>query len=358
MKAIIFAGGTGTRLWPLSRKALPKQFKQMFDGKSTLQLAVKRLENTFGMENILISTNERYVAYVKEQIPRIPLVNIIAEPEKRDVAPAVGFNLMHLRKQGYKGPVAVLWADHLMKNVDNFIECLNDAEKLVKKDPDKIVFIAEKPLFANNNLGWIRIGKKIKDNVNTFVEWKYKPPADDCKKMFSSGEWFWNPGYFIFDIDHMISLYKDLQPEMYKVLTNIEKSIGTVNENKTIKKLYPTLPKLSFDAAIAENIPSSNAYVLTSNMGWADPGTLYAWKQAVISNEEDNLLSGLTYIHNSRDSLIYNEELDKLVAGVGLDGIVVINTKDALIVVPKDKVLQVTDMVNQLDELDTFKRFL
>lgn len=354
---IIFAGGTGTRLWPLSRKALPKQFKEMFEGKSTLQLMVDRVQKPFGIENILISTNERYVAYVKEQIPQIPLTNIIAEPEKRDVGPAVGYNLVHLRKQGYKGPVATLWADHLVKDVSNFVEVLKNAEKIVMKDPNKVVFVGETPLYAENNLGWINIGKKISDNIFEFKNWKYKPEINECKKMFATKKWYWNTGYFIYDLDNMISLYEKFEPEMYKKLVKIEKNIGTINETETVKKIYPTLPKKSFDHAIAEKIEDKNALVVTSNMGWSDPGTLYAWKRAVTIHEDDNLLSGLNYVHQTRDTLIYNEDLNKLVTGVGLEGMIIINTKDVLLVIPKDKVLNISEVVEKLGELETFKGF-
>jgi len=131
MKVIIFAGGSGTRLWPLSRKKLPKQFKKIFGGKSTLQLAVERIEKTFGIHNIFISTNDNYIPLVKEQIPQIPTSNMVGEPAKRNLAAAIGYNFILLRKKGYQGPVAILWADHLMKNVPSFLEVLKKGKALI-----------------------------------------------------------------------------------------------------------------------------------------------------------------------------------------------------------------------------------
>ncbi len=350
MKLIIFAGGAGTRLWPLSRKSLPKQFIRMFDGKSTLQLAVDRVREPFGLENIIISTNEQYVSMVKAELPEIPVANIVGEPEKRDLAPAVGLNLMRLKKQGYTGPIALLWADHLMRRVDNFIDALKRAEVYCQANPQKVVFIGEKPRFANNNLGWIHVGKELERGVSEFMGWKYKPDTESCNAMFASGEWLWNPGYLVEDIDYALGLFKTYQPELCAGLEVIYNSLGKHDEQKVVKQIYPTLPKISHDNAIAEKLPKENAVVLPADMGWSDPGTLYALKEALMPEEEANLEYGLTKLWESRNSMVYNLEEGKLVAGVGLDGVVVVNTKDVLIVVPKDKVVNISRLVDSLGE--------
>lgn len=356
MKILIFAGGTGTRMWPLSRSSLPKQFIKMFNGKSTLQLAVERVKS-FGLENIYISTLQRYVPLVKENLPNIKPKNIVGEPDLRNVAPAIGYNLIRLRAQGYRGPVAVLWADHLMKNEKNFLEILKKGESLVKKNPNQVIFFGEKPRFANNNLGWIHTGKVIQLGVFQFKEWHYKPPTETCNKMFASGEWFWNPGYFLMDLDFAISLYEDLQPEMYKKLTKIEKAIGTKREKEVINKVYPTLEKIHFDKAILEKVPSNKAVVIKANMGWSDPGTLYALKEALVKQRDKNLEEGNVYTKNTKDSLIINKEKNKLVATVGLESVAVVNTKDVTLVVPKDSILEVSELIKELKEDTKFKKY-
>lgn len=359
MKLIIFAGGTGTRLWPLSRKALPKQFIRMFNGKSTLQLAIDRLAPTFGLNNIIISTNTQYKKLVAQQLPGLPTANIIGEPEKRDLAAAIGLNLMYLKKRGYSGPIALLWADHLMDNVPEFIKSLQTSARICTKDPQKVVFISEKPRFPNNNLGWIRFGKKNTDGSYQFIEWKYKPEFTACEKMFASGEWDWNPGYSVEDLDNLLSLYEQHVPEIHQKLQEIYEALDTKNENAVIAKVYPTMPKLHFDSAIAERIRPEDAVVVRSNMGWSDPGTLYALKEALVKSEADNLVTGdMVKTHDTQDSLIINEEPHKVVATIGLSGMVIVNTADVLLVVPKTEILKVTEFVNQLAENDDTKSFV
>ncbi len=335
-------------MWPLSRHTFPKQFIKMFDGKSTFQLAIERIAPAFGLENIIISTTKAYRNYITEQMPELPLGNIIEEPEKRDLGPAVGLNLIHLKKLGYSGPVALLWADHLMDNVPEFINSLKTAEVICTDDPKKVVLISEKPRFPNNNLGWIHFGKKNLGGSYTFVGFKYKPEFTTCEEMFKSGEWDWNPGYMVYDVDHALSLYKTFVPEVYSSLMKIYEAIGTVREASVISEVYPTIPKIHHDHVIPENLSSDDAVVVRSNMGWSDPGTLYALKEALVKKEADNLAMGTVETLDTSDTMIINQEKNKIVTTVGLSGMVIVNTDDVLIVVPKTEILKVTELVNRL----------
>lgn len=338
MKLVIFAGGVGTRLWPLSRENSPKQFDKIFDGKSTLQLAVERIKDPFGIENIFIQTVSRYEQIVKEQIPDLPNKNIIIEPARRDLAPAVCLSVINLKNRGYNGPMALLWADHLMERPENFIEALKSGEKLINIDPQRFVFLGERPRFANNNLGWLSAGEKLgEENVDyfTFRGWKYKPEIKECDAMFKSGEYFWNPGYFITSIEFLQSQYELLAPDIYK----------DVSENN-----YAEAEAVHFDRAIIEKVDLKRAVVIKTNMGWSDPGTLYALKEALERSKEENVLKGEVSWLDCNDCLFYNLETKKIVTGVGLRGMVVVNTPDALVVVPKDEVVNITNLVKKMHE--------
>lgn len=342
MKIVIFAGGAGTRLWPLSRRNSPKQFEKFKNNRSTLQMAVERVMG-FGLENIYISTNIKYVPLVEEQIKEIEPVRIFSEPTRRDLAAAVGLTLLRLKQADVNGPVAILWADHFMDRPEEFRAALKKGENLVIENPEQIVFLGEKPRFSNQNLGWIQTGEKISGNLYKFLGWKYRPELEVCKKMFKSGEWMWNPGYFIFDINFVLSLYQKFQPELLKIL------VAMVEDEKLLLKEYQNLPAISFDNAIIEKVNPEQAVVIKVDMGWSDPGTLYALKEALAESEEAHYIKGKAILYDSRDCFVYNEE-EKLVAGVGLDGMIVINTKDALLVCHKDHVPDVKELLKKIEE--------
>ncbi|MFB6226241.1 MAG: mannose-1-phosphate guanylyltransferase [Candidatus Paceibacteria bacterium] len=345
MNTIIFAGGTGRRLWPLSRQSSPKQF-QVFKGeKSTLQMAVDRVED-FGLGDVYISTNENFTGQIKEQVPELPQENILAEPAKRDLAAAVGLSLLRLKRRGEEGIVAVLWADHFMKKPDNFKQALEHAEKLIDQDSERFVFLAETPGFANENLGWIRLGENIKDNEYKFRGWEYKPNKPLCQRMYESGEWMWNPGYFVFDLDYCLDLYQQHQPEMYEKLQDM------IGDEQKLQREYEQLKQDSFDSAIVEKIDNDQAVVLKVDLGWRDPGTLYALKEALTERKEDNLKrgEGEVVVKHTKDSLVYNEEEDKLAATLGLEGTVVVNTEDVLFVCSKEKIKKIKPLLKELDQ--------
>lgn len=343
MKLVIFAGGAGTRLWPLSRISSPKQFGRMFNGQSTLELCLERIAS-FGVDSVYISTNQAYQEIVQEQAKAIAADHIFTEPTKRDLAAAIGLTLIRLKRRGVNGPIALLWADHLMDAPERFVAALQKAETLVAENPERIVFFGERPRFANHTLGWIEVGEKNEHGLHAFRSWKYCPEPVECAEMFASGKWLWNPGYFVFDLDWMLAQYARHQPEMYAAL------VAMGDDPKQIEEKYNTLPALHFDRAIIEKLAPEEAVVLPVELGWSDPGTLYALKEALAKEEKDNVIKGTVAAHESEDCLVFNEEPEKLVAVVGLTGMVVVNTKDALLVCQKDAVPEIKALLKKMEE--------
>lgn len=350
MNLVIFAGGTGTRLWPLSRKNSPKQFALLKGDTSTLQMAIDRI-SLFGLENVYISTNEKYADFIREQVPSVSADHVLTEPAKRDLAAAIGLTLLRLKKNGASGAMTILWADHFMERPEAFVAALKKGEKLVEENPEQFVFLGEKPRYANHTLGWIHIGDEVADGQRAFVEWKYRPEVEVCKEMFASGEWLWNPGYFIFDIDYCILMYQKHQPEMFKKLQEM------VDDESKLASEYETLESLSFDNAIVEHLVADQAVVLPVDLGWSDPGTLYALKEAFAPSTEENYLKGNVTTFETKDSFVYNEEDDKLVATIGLEGVCVVNTKDATLVVKKEDVPKIKELLKQL-EVEGLEQYL
>src|SRR5216683_3256915 len=190
MKIVLFAGGVGSRLWPLSRKNAPKQFGKIIADRSMLQIAVHKLFPEFNWEDVFISTGRQYAPHILEQLPQLPEKNVIVEPEMRDVGPAVGLVVAQMAKMNPDEPLALLWgSDHLVKKEALFRKMLRTAEKIVLKEPDKIVFVGQKPRFANQNLGYIEFGKRVETidelPIHEFTGFQYRPPLDKAKEWLS-----------------------------------------------------------------------------------------------------------------------------------------------------------------------------
>lgn len=351
MKAVIFAGGAGTRLWPLSRRNSPKQFEKIVGDKSTLQLACERIEGLIDWKDLYISTNEKFASMVSSQLPQIPAGNIIGEPELRDVGPAVGLVAAILSKIDKNTPLVILWSDHIVKNVSVFKKILSSSEEVIKKDGNKIIFISQKPRFASQNLGWINFGKEsFRKKGVVFHEFKsflYRPPLKQAEEFIADGKYSWNLGYFIATPQFIWDMYKIHQPEMYGVLGKIRKAYGTKDFKDTLKKMYPSLPKISFDNAILEKIDKGDAYVVSEDLGWSDIGAWEALKEALQKSPDQNVVNGKTLLSDCEDCLVYNFT-DQLLTAIDLKGLVVINTGDVVLICRKESVHKIKKLVENM----------
>jgi mannose-1-phosphate guanylyltransferase len=360
MRIVIFAGGAGRRLWPISRESSPKQFEPIVGDESTLQLAVDRVAPTYGCDSIYVATNERYLPIVRQQLPQIPPANLIAEPARRDLGPAVGLAMAHLARRGVDEPVAILWSDNYIENVPAFVALLGAAEQLVAGGAADIVFIGETPRFANENLGWIGLGQPAGHAgelpTYAFDSLTYRPPLERCREIFAQGTHVWNTGFFVTTPAFVRAGYERFLPEMWQHLCEIEATIGSDEYEATLRRVYPSLQAIHFDDALLTHVAPQRALVLHSEMGWSDPGTLYALKEALNPDAAANVTKGLVIDTASKDSLIYNYEPGKLVVAVGLEGMIVVNTDDAILVVHKDQIPLVKEVINGLQgtELESY----
>lgn len=353
MKAIIFAGGTGTRLWPLSRKKSPKQFEKIAGDKSTLQLAVERLSPDFAPNDIYISTNIRYKDLIVQQLPQIPKDNFLFEPEKKDVGPAIALIMGMLKKKFPNEPVAILWSDHLVKRLNLFKKILKVAGDYIGSNPNKIVFIAHKPRFPSTNLGYIHLGEKngVSGDINffKFEGFKYRPDELTAKKFFDSGLYAWNLGYFVTTPQFLYEEFNRLAPNIYSNTEKILSQIGTKNYEKELKANYGKVESINFDNAILENLNKDDAKVIVEDIGWSDVGAWEALKEALENHPYENVIRGKVYLEHVRDSLIYNYEDEKLIVGIDLDENIIVNTDDVILIAKKSSVSKVKKIVESFD---------
>lgn len=353
MKIVVFAGGVGTRLWPLSRKNSPKQFGKIIGDKSTLQQTVERLLPQFQYSDIYIATGKRYEKIVREQLPHIPQDNFILEPEMRDVGPAIGLVSTILQKNHENEPMAILWSDHLVKNIEIFKEVLLEAEQLIQQQRAHFVFIAQKPRFPNQNIGWIELGKEvqnIKEGASTLYHFKklrYRPKLEEAVSFFKNNNFVWNLGYFVTTPRFLTTLFKTFVPDMYEKLIDIQNTFNTKEYDLKLSSIYPTMEKISFDDAILEKLHPDNILVISADLGWSDVGAWEALKEALSETIDENVTKGRVLLESSRDSLVFNYT-EQLTVGIDLSEVLVINTSDVLLICPKTSVPKIKKLVESL----------
>lgn len=352
MKIVIFAGGVGTRLWPLSRKNTPKQFEKIVGDQSMLQIAVNKLAPAFDWQDIYVSTNVQYKDLICQQLPKMPEENIIVEPAMRDVGPAVGLVVANFIKTDPNEPIAILWgSDHLVKDEEVFRQTLKAAEELLKKDQEKVIFIGHTPRFASQNLGYIEFGDEV-DKINdlpvyTFTGFKYRPDLELATKFLKDGKHAWNLGYFVTTPAFLWKQFENFAPDLYEQLKAISDAVGTAEYEKVLNEIYPKIEKISFDNAILEKMDYKDGNVISVDIGWSDIGAWEALKEALANSEEENVTKGNVDLLDSKDSLVFNYN-GQLVVGIDLDGMLVINTPDVLLVCPKTSVPKIKKYVESL----------
>ncbi|MCS6956502.1 MAG: sugar phosphate nucleotidyltransferase, partial [Patescibacteria group bacterium] len=324
-------------------------FENIIDEKSTLQLSVERLLPHFNYKDIYISTNYIYEDIVKKQLPKIPKENLILEPEKKDVGPAVALSVSLLEKKFPHEPVIILWSDHLVKNVSLFKKILLKSADYINRNPNKIIFIGHKPRFPSTNLGYIRFGKKIDsiENINfyEFKYFKYKPDEKTAKKFFISNSYCWNLGYFITTPRFIVQSFKRFSPDIFNKIKKIVSFYGTEKYESNLIKIYKKLKNISFDNAVLEKLNPKDALVVVEDIGWSDIGSWEALKEALQKFNDENIIRGRVFLKDVKDSLIYNYEDDKLIVGVDLDESIIVNTKDVILIVKKNSMSKVKNIV-------------
>lgn len=351
MKIVVFAGGVGTRLWPLSRKNSPKQFGKIIGTQSTLQQAIERLLPEFNATDIYIATGEQYKDVVIQQLPAIPKENFIFEPTLQDVGPAIGLASFLLDKKYSREPIAIIWSDHLVKNEDAFRNALRSAEKQIIDAKSEFIFIAQKARFANQNCGWIELGDRIsKDKEAEIFKFKrlcYRPKPEEAEEFYKNNNFVWNLGYFVSTPKYIKSMYKNYMPEMYKKLLQIQESVGKRNFRKKLQEVYPTMEKISFDDAILVKLNPDSFRVIAADLKWSDVGTWDALKEALSKNKDENITLGDVLLENTKDTLLFNYS-KKLCLGIDLNETIIINTDDVLLVCPKNSVPKIKKFVEKL----------
>lgn len=351
MKAVIFSGGVGTRLWPMSRENFPKQFLLMIGEKSIFRQTIERVLKGFEPEDIFVSTGSEFVRYVVEQAPEIPQKNIILEPDRRDSLGAVGYATAYVHHYYPDTVMAAIWgADHLVDNVDLFHKALRAAGKVAYKER-VICKVDSRPSYPSTDNGWVEIGKPLKKvdglQIYEFVRFIEKPSLEVAKRLFRSFEYLVNVGYMAWNTDVMLSLYSRHQPHLYARLQKIEQSIGTDQEQEVLSREYPAIEKDSVDYGIFEKLKPSDMRVIPADLGWIDIGTWDLLYNGKAKNGTENVIQADAHLVDAKGSLIWGNG-KRLIGIVGTEDLIVVDTDDALLICKRGRSGDVKDLLKLL----------
>ncbi len=359
LKIVIFVGGSGTRMWPMSRLNSPKQFAKLIGDKTTFQRMIGYWLSAYSPDDIFISTSQKYVTTILEQAPVLKPDHIIAEPELRDTTAAIGFAAIHIAQRFPNSTMATVWGDHLIANPKAFTDAFTLAHKIAEEQ-NVTVQINVKPTFASPDLGYVQTGvpifTKYGDNIYSFIRQVEKPDIASAKKFISSVHYLWHIGYRVWSVNSLLALYKKYIPNDYQTLMTIKAAIGTDQETAVANEQYRKIAKRSIDYAIYEHLEPSDQAVIAADLGWVDIGTWEVLKDELSDNPVDNVTKEQTILYDTSDSLVYGQP-GKVTAIIGLEGMIVVDTPDALLVMPKDRSKDVKKVVEQLKQ-DGLDRYL
>lgn len=339
------AGGGGTRFWPLSRKKLPKQFLNLTGENLMVNLTFDRLARFVSPEDVFVVTNHVHADLTVELMGgRIKKDHVLSEPAARNTSACIGYAAMEIVKKYGDGIMCILASDHYIKDEDTYVSVMQEAVKTAE-ETDGLVTIGICPTFPATGYGYIRNAKiqgKTYYKVEEFVE---KPDLDTAKEYLADGRYAWNSGMFVWKASTILAYFEKLLPDVYECLSRIGDAMGTENEAKVINEVYPVIPKISVDYGIMER--ADNVLMLEGDFGWNDIGSFDTLPVVLKADESGNVCHGEHILLDSKDCICYAK--NKLIATIGVENLVVVETPDTVLVCPKERVQEVKKIVEQLE---------
>jgi mannose-1-phosphate guanylyltransferase len=343
---LIVAGGSGKRLWPLSRQDMPKQLLKVVGGKSLLRLAYERVEGLVPAENILVCTGRDYASTVADDLPELPAANILGEPEGRDSLNAVAWPAAVLAARDPEAVIAVVTADQIMNPVEAFHAALEEGFTVAEESPDVLVTFGVVPTSPHTGYGYLERGEALPGHpdVCSVHAFREKPDRDTAEHYLASGRYWWNSGMFVWRATTLLRQVETLQPETYAQLATLAGS------PERLPEIYPGLLKISVDYAVMEPVSrgqgSARVVAVRLPVSWHDVGGFAALGEHLPQDESGNAVQGVSVLVDARDNVVINQSEDgRLVAVVGLSGMVIVQTPQITLVCPTSEAERIKELL-------------
>ncbi|UKS24989.1 mannose-1-phosphate guanylyltransferase [Paenibacillus sp. HWE-109] len=344
---LIMAGGKGERFWPRSRVNLPKQFLNISGNKSMIQQTIERLLTFIPIEQIFIITNELYAELIKAQIPNLPVDNILIEPVGRNTAPCVGLASIIIEEKFPDSSMIVIPSDHIIKNEEEFVKILQTAV-VVSKLGENLVTLGISPTYAETGYGYIESTSEAVEintttvyKVNRFVE---KPDKDKADSYLKAGNYYWNSGIFVWRTAVIREYIKNLMPELHDLLETMKAAFEFREKKDVIRAEFSKMPDQSIDYGIMEK--ADDIYVIPCVLGWDDVGSWTSLERIDELDENGNVIRGNTLNIDTKRCII--ESNGKLIATLGVEDLIIVETDDVTLICKKDKAQEIKSLIKEL----------
>ena len=355
---VIMAGGSGKRLWPLSRSNAPKQLLRVAHGKSLLRLSFERLAGLLPPKHIYVCCAQAHRDLVLKELAELAPQNLLGEPEGRDTANAVGFSAAVLHKQDPEAVFTVVTADHVINPVDIFRERLEAGFALCEQYPEVLCTFGIVPTHGHTGLGYVQRGQPLKvngrDGIYAVQAFKEKPDKPTADRYVESGRYYWNSGMFVWQAKTVLGYLREFLPNSHGGLMQIADAWATPQQDRVLASVYPTLPRISIDYAVMEPAsrrpaPEEGVAVVEMPVEWLDVGSWPALAETLETDEEDNAIdAAATALLNSDANIIVSRDGAHLIALIGVSDMVVVHTPDCTLVCPKAEAERVKDLLEKV----------
>lgn len=363
LHAVIIAGGTGTRFWPRSTRSKPKQFLELFGDRSMLQATVDRLDPLIPKERIWVITNKRYESMVRDQLPEVPSQQVVGEPVGRNTAPCVALASALLEIDDPDAVMAVLPADHLISDPEEFRRVLETAGDETDRNPESLVTIGIRPDRPETGYGYIEFqnsGDKEeaagKHPVWPVRQFREKPDLETARRFVESGNFLWNSGMFVWRAETIRSRFAEYLPDIARQLETLQSELSAGNKEEGIRDFYENCPSISIDYGIMEK--AGDVRVVPGTFGWNDVGSWKAVYELKEKERDGNVIQSEAFASVASGNNLIHSESGKIIALVGLEDTAVVETDDAILVCRMEHAQDVKKIVSQLKEDEEKRRFL
>lgn len=353
--AAVLAGGKGERFWPLSRRSYPKQFLSVFGDKPMLEETLGRIEQLVPPERTLIMTGEHLVPLVEQTAPRIPSENVLGEPVSKNTAPAIGLAALALDARESGCVMAVLPADHIIKNRESFLKDLLKAAEVALQE-DRLVTFGIRPTRPETEYGYVRIGSPLSDfrSVYEAAGFREKPNLKQAGQLLAEGDYLWNSGIFVWTTTAILEALELHLPSLKRELEELRPLMGGASQTEAVGRFYDSAQKISIDYGVMEK--AENVAVVEASFDWDDVGSWLSMERLEDEDSMGNIVRGSAENLNTVNSIVVCE--DGLVATLGVSDLLVVRTNDITLVCRKDRVGEIGKLVEDMRSREDLEKFL